>query len=93
MRTTWSQRVKKLAAELLDVPKDSVLDLPRITLIGGMQLYVENYRGVKEFRDDLLRLALSQGELSVHGKELTIKAIFPAEVVIEGSISGIQYKE
>ncbi|WP_227874240.1 sporulation protein YqfC [Tumebacillus algifaecis] len=93
MRTTWRQRVKKLAAEMLDVPKDSLLDLPRITLIGGLQLYVENYRGVKEFRDDLLRLALTQGELQVHGKELTIKAIFPAEVVIEGNISGIQYKE
>ncbi|WP_232463333.1 sporulation protein YqfC [Tumebacillus avium] len=93
MRTKWRQRVQKLAAEMLDVPKDSVLDLPRITLIGGLQLYVENYRGVKEFRDDLLRLALSQGELYVHGKELTIKAIFPAEVVIEGNISGIQYKE
>lgn len=91
MRASWQQRVKKLAADLLDVPKDSVLDVPRITLIGGLQLYVENYRGVVEFRDDLLRLALSKGQLHVNGKELVIKQIFPTEVVIEGSISGIQY--
>jgi sporulation protein YqfC len=91
VRASWRQRVKKMAAEMLDVPKDSVLDVPRITLIGGLQLYVENYRGIVEFRDDLLRLALSEGQLHVNGKELVIKQIFPTEVVIEGSISGIKY--
>lgn len=91
MRASWRQRVKKMAAELLDVPKDSVLDLPRITLIGGLQVYVENYRGVVEFRDDLLRLSLTQGELQVYGKELMLKTIFPTEVMIEGDISGIKY--
>jgi sporulation protein YqfC len=91
VRASWQQRVKKLAAEMLDVPKDSVLDVPRITLIGGLQLYVENYRGIVEFRDDLLRLALTEGQLHVNGKELVIKQIFPTEVVIEGSISGIKY--
>ncbi|MCX7570823.1 sporulation protein YqfC [Tumebacillus sp. DT12] len=93
MRASWRQRVKKMAADMLDVPKDSILDVPRITLIGGLQLYVENYRGVMEFRDDLLRLALSQGELHVYGKSLVVKSIFPAEVVIEGNISGIKYLE
>lgn len=91
MRASWRQRVKKLAADLLDVPKDSVLNVPRITLIGGLQLYVENFAGILEFRDDLLRLALSEGQLHVNGKELVIKHIFPTEVVIEGSISGIRY--
>ena len=93
MRASWRQRVKKMAADMLDVPKDSILDVPRITLIGGLQVYVENYRGVLEFRDDLLRLALTQGELQVIGKELVVKTIFPTEVVIEGHISGIQYSE
>lgn len=91
MRASWSQRVKKMAADLLDVPKDSLLNVPRITLIGGLQLYVENYRGVVEFRDDLLRLALSKGQLHVLGNQLVIKTIFPTEVVIEGNISGIHY--
>nr|WP_283809153.1 sporulation protein YqfC [Tumebacillus amylolyticus] len=82
-----------MAADMLDVPKDSVLNVPRITLIGGLQLYVENYRGIVEFRDDLLRLALTEGQLHVNGKELVIKQIFPTEVVIEGSISGIKYQD
>lgn len=83
--------MKKMAADMLDVPKDSVLDVPRITLVGGLQLYVENYRGILEFRNDLLRLSLSKGELQVFGQELVVKQIFPAEVIIEGTISGIKY--
>jgi len=76
---------------MLEVPKDSLLNMPRITLIGGMTVNVENFRGILEFRDDLLRLSLTQGELNVHGRELVIKTIFPTEVVIEGNIRGIQY--
>ncbi|HEU4963158.1 MAG TPA: sporulation protein YqfC [Bacilli bacterium] len=91
MRANWRQRMKKMAAEMLDVPKDSVLDVPRVTLIGGLQLFVENYTGIIEFRGDLLRLALTQGELHVFGQDLVVKQIFPAEVVIEGSINGIKY--
>lgn len=91
MRASWRQHVKKLAAEMLEVPKDSILNVPRITLIGGLQLYVENFQNVIEFRDDLLRLGLTKGELHVFGERLVIKHIFPTEVVIEGTISGVKY--
>jgi len=85
--------MKKMAADMLEVPKDSLLNVPRITLIGGMHVFVENFQGIVEFRDDRLRLALTQGGLTVHGRELVIKTIQPSEVVIEGNISGIHYHE
>ncbi|MFH5182771.1 sporulation protein YqfC [Paenibacillus sp. TAB 01] len=83
----WNQ----FTAKLLDVPQDVVLDLPRFTMIGNMQLYIENHRGVLHFSSELLRLALSKGKLEVHGKELVIRAILSEEVFIEGVIDEIKF--
>ena len=73
-------------AKMLDVPQDVTMDLPRFTMIGDRQLYIETHRGVVHFSEELLKLALSKGSLEVHGKELTIRTIMPEEVLVEGSI-------
>ncbi|BCJ86223.1 sporulation protein YqfC [Effusibacillus dendaii] len=83
------QRVKTYAANLLEMPKDVIYDVPRITLFGGMQISIENHTGILEFKDTMIRLSHSQGELRVTGRRLTIKHILPSEIVIEGEIRGI----
>jgi sporulation protein YqfC len=79
------------AAKILDVPHDVVLDLPRLTMIGNRQLYIENHRGVLHFSSEELKLELTQGQLEVSGKQLVIRAILPEEVLVEGVIGEIKY--
>ncbi|WP_020615635.1 sporulation protein YqfC [Paenibacillus daejeonensis] len=86
----FSRKIRKLTAELLDLPQDVVFDLPRMTMIGDRQLYIENHRGVLHFSQDRLRLALSKGELEVSGADLVIRGIWTEEVFIEGRIEAIQ---
>jgi sporulation protein YqfC len=83
----WNQFTTKM----LDLPLDVVQDLPRITLIGNVQLYVENHRGVLHFSSELLRLELTKGKLEVYGNQLVIRAILSEEVFIEGIITDIKY--
>lgn len=85
------QKFRKWTANMLDLPKDVIFDLPRITQIGNMQLYVENHRGVLKFTSDKLDLQLSVGKLVITGKELAIRAILPEEVFIEGIIEEVRY--
>ena len=37
--------IRQAMAEFLDIPRDLVLDLPRVTVIGRNELYIENHRG------------------------------------------------
>ncbi|MFE5319928.1 sporulation protein YqfC [Paenibacillus sp. NPDC056579] len=85
-----TRRFNQFTAKLLDLPQDVVMDLPRMTMIGNMQLYIENHRGVLHFSSDYLRLALSKGSLEVRGKQLVIRAILSEEVFIEGVIEDIK---
>ncbi|WP_010491822.1 sporulation protein YqfC [Paenibacillus elgii] len=86
-----TRRFNQITAKLLDLPQDVVMDLPRMTMIGNRQLYIENHRGVLHFSNELLKLALTTGRVEVHGSELVIRAILTEEVFIEGMIRDIKY--
>jgi len=85
-----SRKLRKWTATILDLPQDVALDLPRITMIGGLQLTVENHRGILHFSPDTLRLAMDGGELEITGRELIIRNIRAEEVFVEGRILGVQ---
>ncbi|MBN2983309.1 sporulation protein YqfC [Cohnella algarum] len=83
------RKLRRWTARILDLPQDVVLDLPRVTMIGGLQLTVENHRGVLHFSPGSLRLAMERGELEITGNDLVIRAIGTEEVFVEGTITGI----
>jgi sporulation protein YqfC len=84
-----SRKLRKWTAAILDLPQDVALDLPRVTLIGGIQLTVENHRGVLYFSPQSLRLALERGEMEISGQNLVIRNIGAEEVFVEGEILGV----
>jgi len=89
--TRISRRLRKWTNEVLDLPQDVLLDLPRITLVGNQELTVENHQGVRHFSENKMILSLHQGALEIEGDELMIRAILPQEVMIEGIIRNIKY--
>ncbi|MGE5704988.1 MAG: sporulation protein YqfC [Clostridia bacterium] len=86
-----SRRLRHLAVGVLDIPQDVVLEVPRITMIGQLQMYIENHRGVLHFSESELRLLLTNGQLIVYGEQLVIRAILPEELLLEGRIGGVKY--
>jgi sporulation protein YqfC len=89
----WIRNFKRKAAKALDLPSDIITDLPRLTMIGFVQLYIENHHGVLLFSDSELRLLLKKGQLIIKGEGLTIRMILSEELFLEGSIHQIQIIE
>jgi len=75
----------------MELPQDVMMDLPRITMIGHIHIYIENHRGLIAFSDKELRLLLKQGQLLIKGKAFVIKAIMPEEILLEGKIDQVIY--
>ena len=61
--------------EFLEIPKDLVLDLPKVTIIGRNEIYLENHRGIIEYLPNRLRINLSRGFIEIEGTDLEIKAL------------------
>lgn len=91
MAKKWGQRVRKWMTKQMDLPQDVMMDLPRITMIGQIHIYIENHRGLIAFSDKELRLLLKQGQLLIKGKAFVIKTILPEEILLEGKIDQVLY--
>ncbi len=86
----WLRDIKRKTIKALDVPSDVILDMPRLTMVGFLQLYIENHRGVLLFSDQELRLLLKKGQLIIRGEGLVIRTILSEELFLEGLIRAIE---
>ncbi|WP_048600320.1 sporulation protein YqfC [Rubeoparvulum massiliense] len=87
----WSRRLQRFTTDILNIPEDAILNLPRITVIGTYQAYIENHHGVLIFNDDELRLLLKNGQLRIAGKNLSIRTIYKEELFLEGEITAMEF--
>ena len=91
MAKKWGHYLRKWVTKNMELPQDVMMDLPRITMIGHIHIYIENHRGLITFSDKELRLLLKQGQLLIKGKAFVIKAIMPEEILLEGKIDPVIY--
>jgi sporulation protein YqfC len=78
---------------LLELPGDVVLDAARVTLVGDMELVVENHRGLTEYTPGRVVLTVPEGQLAIDGDDLRIGAISPEQVIVLGKIRGMRYTD
>lgn len=89
-----SQRAKFKSAfvDVLEIPTDIALNLPRITLLGNLQLNIENHKGIVEYGEDRIRIAVTRGYLEILGKNLVLRNIQLDEIMINGEITHLEIK-
>ena len=86
------QEWKEIAAEMSGVAKDVALGLPILTITGTNDLCVENYRGMTEYTDQIIRLQSKSGQIKITGKKLEVIYYTNDEMKIHGHIRTIEYQ-
>lgn len=87
---------KDLKARISDaagMPKDVVLGSPLITVTGQSEACIENYRGILEYTDKLIRIQTKLGKIHVVGRKLQIEFYTNDEMKIVGHIMMIEFHE
>lgn len=90
-KKTDKKSIKERLTETLELPKEIILDVPRITVIGNIDIIIENYKGVFEYSDNRIRINTIQGIIKIEGLGLQIKEIVSEEVSINGKIHKIEF--
>lgn len=73
----------------LELPADIVLDLPKITIIGRVQVYLENHRGLVAYEPGEVKIRSTIGLIVITGQGLKIASAAPEAVVIDGRLDGL----
>ncbi|HHX96634.1 MAG TPA: sporulation protein YqfC [Clostridia bacterium] len=78
-------------SRFLELPPEIIYNLPKMTLIGNLQIKIENHRGLIEYTTGKVRVAVNQGEVEILGKNLIICSISREGLCLEGEIDGFKY--
>ena len=75
-----------------ELPKDVALGMPILTVIGQMELCLENYRGILEYTDTLVRIQTRTGQIRITGQKLQVVYYTNDEMKVNGHIQSIEYQ-
>lgn len=90
-----AKRIKQKFNDIADLPKEISLDYSRMVLLGNKEFVIENYKGIVEYDNNIIRLNTLSGIISIEGNGLVINEISDDDVSVEGTIKliGIEEKE
>lgn len=77
--------------ESLKLPKDSMLGASIVTLTGNTDVFIENYKGMLEYSNELILLQCKTCKLELTGKKLTIVYYTNEDMKISGVIENVRY--
>ena len=84
-------RLRRNVVNALELPKEVMLNLPFISLTGKEELVIENYKGIIEYGDEVMRVSTAAGVLRIEGKGLLLKQLTSECIVVIGNIKGIMF--
>lgn len=85
------RNLRQRVASVFELPGDVLMDVARVTLVGDVELMIENHRGLVEYTQTKVVLNVPKGQLAVSGDELEIATITPDQVIVLGRVRGVHY--
>lgn len=76
---------------MLELPNDLELTLPRVIVVGDKCVNIENYIGILEYSNQIIRVNTKSNVLKIQGENLVIKYITEDDISIEGKIYSVEY--
>lgn len=86
-----SYKIKETLSNALELPKELILDVAKVTMVGNNSVTVENHKGILEYNEDQIRINTCGGVLIIIGSKLDIKSVLQEEITITGEINSIGY--
>ena len=84
-------RKKELLVESLKLPRDICMGAVKVTLTGNSEAWIENYRGILEYTEDLILLQGKTCQVCFEGSGLSIDYYTNEDMKISGCICCVRY--
>ena len=88
-----TKNLKSRITDASGLPKDVVLGISVLNILGQNEAYIENYRGILEYTDKLIRIQTKLGRIHINGRGLKIEYYMNDEMKIMGHITSVEFHE
>lgn len=86
-------KFKEALAEKMEIPRDVMMNIPKITLTGDRDMLIENHKGIEAFHEKMIQVNSKLGSIIIEGEGLEIVYIGGATLALRGCINKICYGE
>lgn len=83
--------IMEAISEKIKLPSDILAGAPLLSMAGQRQLLIENYKGIIEYTEELIRVQTKTGRIHVEGKNLNIEYYTADDMKITGYITAVQF--
>lgn len=84
---------KEAFAEKLDLPREIVMDLPKITITADNEINIENHKGILLFEENQMKINSKVGVITIIGDDFNVLYLGGSTVTINGKFKAIRYDE
>ncbi len=77
--------------DTLNLPKDIVMGASILHLIGQYEVYIENYKNIIEFNENVIKIQARSTKIIITGKHLHIEYFNNDDMKIKGRISDVSF--
>ncbi len=85
-------KISEKLSNLFDMPTDVVLDTPKVTVMSDNSVTIENYTGIVEYDDNIIKVRTKEKVISVTGEKLMICIITDNYIMAEGRILNVRWE-
>lgn len=79
--------------KLLEMPKEVVSNISKISIIGFNEMLIENYKAILEYEENFIKIATYIGVINISGFDLLLESMTDDDIKVSGKIDSMEFVE
>jgi len=80
-------------SKFLEIPREVISNVPKITITGFDEILIENFKGILEYEDFFVRISTSLGNININGFNLKLNQMTDDDIFVTGKIENIDFEK
>ncbi len=86
------KKIKKIE-QALEISEGIIDDITKVSCLGNEKVIIENYLGILEYEDYMIRINTGSGDIFIYGTNLVINELSKDDILINGKIHNIEFED
>ncbi len=84
------RKLRQELSEILELPLDVSLDLPKVTIVGSLGVLIQNHRGLILYSPERIVIGVGKGQIAILGRSLEIDEVSKEDMIVRGTLGSVQ---
>lgn len=80
-------------SKFLEIPREVISNVPKITITGFDEIFIENFKGILEYEDFFARISTEIGNININGFNLKLDQMTDNDILVSGKIENIDFEK